>query len=168
MLSTETSYYKTSHGKISFESNATLEKIIGNSNDLRAVVDLNTGAFSIAVDLESFHGFNSQLQKEHYAENYVETQEYPDATFSGKIIEEIDLNKQGISKVRAKGNFTLHGIRINKIIPASLTVVNVNQLKIEASFQLNLTDFHIKVPRMVHKKVAENIEIKVNLLLNKS
>ena len=87
--------------------------------------------------------------------------------FTGKIIEEIDFNKPGTYAVRAKGNFDLHGIVINKIIHATLTIINGKQLKIESDFSFSLTEFSIKVPRLVHRKVAENIEIHVGIRMNK-
>ncbi len=167
LLSADANYYKTSQGNVSFESNAAQEKIIGSSDALKGLIDSRTNTFSFSVELESFNGFNSQLQKEHYAENYVESNRFPHASFSGKIIEQIDFNKPGTYTVRAKGDLSVHGIRINKIIPATLTIISATQLKIDAEFQLNLTEFQIKVPRIVHKKVAENIEIRVDLLLNK-
>ncbi len=160
-------YYKTSHGEVSFLSRATLEKIKGHSNELRGVINQRTNSFSFAVALDSFYGFNSELQKEHYSENYVESDYFPDAKFTGKIIEEIDFNKPGTYAVRAKGNFDLHGIVINKIIHATLTIINDKQLKIESDFSFSLTEFSIKVPRLVHRKVAENIEIHVGIRMNK-
>ncbi len=167
MFFNDAGFYKTAHGDVSFISRSTMEKIKSHSSDLRGVINEKSNAFSFAVSLDSFHGFNSELQKEHYAENYVESDQYPLAKFSGKIIEEISFDKPGVYNVRAKGNFDLHGIIVNKIIHATLTVINENQLNIESNFELNLTEFKIKVPRLVHKKVAENIEVHVALLMNK-
>ena len=50
---------------------------------------------------------------------------------------------------------------------AKLTVVNEKLIHISSNFLLNLKEFNIKVPRLVHKKVAENIYVEVDLDLNK-
>jgi len=50
------------------------------------------------------HGFNNPLQQEHFYDNYIEADKYPNSTFDGKIIEEIDFTKNGESIVRAKGD----------------------------------------------------------------
>ena len=62
-----------------FESNAALEKIKAKSNHLRGVVNTNNNTFSFAIQLNSFQGFNSELQLEHYNENYVESNLYKEA-----------------------------------------------------------------------------------------
>ncbi len=42
------------------------------------------------LKVNSFKGFNSALQKEHFNENYMESENFPYASFEGKIIEDID------------------------------------------------------------------------------
>jgi hypothetical protein len=46
--------------------------------------------------MQTFEGFNSALQREHFNENYIESNRFPDASFNGKIIEDIDFAKDGI------------------------------------------------------------------------
>jgi hypothetical protein len=53
--------------------------------------------------MRSFQGFNSPLQKEHFNENYVESDKFPEASFKGKIIEDQDLTVDGTYELRAKG-----------------------------------------------------------------
>jgi len=60
------------------------------------------------------------LQKEHFNENYLESDKYPEASFKGKIIEDIDLDKDGEYEVRAKGELTIHGIMQERIIKANI------------------------------------------------
>ena len=50
------------------------------------------------------------MQKEHFNENYLESDKYPDATFAGKIIEDVDFTKNNTITVRAKGILTIHGV----------------------------------------------------------
>lgn len=159
--------YEAENGRVSFESKATLEKIVATSDDLRGMIDAGNNTFRFSVRLDSFHGFNSNLQKIHYNENYVESDQYPNAVFSGKIIEEVNFDKPGSQVVRAKGNFSLHGITLTKIIPARLTITQGGQINVESDFGLNLTEYRVKIPRLVHKKVAQEIKIHVAISLNK-
>ena len=75
--------------------------------------------FSLKVDVHSFQGFNSPLQKEHFNENYLESDKYPVASFTGKIIEDVDLSADGAYELRTKGTITIHNIPQERIIKAS-------------------------------------------------
>src|SRR5262245_61282426 len=77
---------QTSRGEIGFTSNAALEIISASSDKVRGIIDPSTGQFAFVVDIRTFNGFNSELQRQHFYENYMETEKYPSARFSGKII----------------------------------------------------------------------------------
>lgn len=162
------SNYTCKDGRVSFTSNTSLELIRGHSKSLRGVFDANTNEFSFAVRMNSFKGFNSTLQADHFEENFVESSKYPEAFFSGHLIENINFSKLGDYKVRAKGRFKLHGIEKDFILPAMLHIVSNNEIRVDCEFKLNLPDFNIKIPRLVHKKLAEEIQISVNCILKKS
>src|SRR5688500_18189253 len=94
--------YTCKDGHTKFTSEAPLELIKAQSDKTTGVLDCSTKNVAFSIDVESFDGFNSGLQKEHFRENYMETEKYPKATFKGKIIEDIDFSKQGSTSVRAK------------------------------------------------------------------
>ncbi|HMQ63788.1 MAG TPA: hypothetical protein PKE06_24100, partial [Flavilitoribacter sp.] len=60
----------TETGKISFKSDAPLELIEAASNELKGVIDPGRNGFAFSVNIQSFQGFNSPLQREHFNENY--------------------------------------------------------------------------------------------------
>jgi hypothetical protein len=64
-------YWKCTNGKISFNSNAPLELINAKSDNLKAVIDPATGKFEFSVQNNTFKGFNSALQQEHFHESYM-------------------------------------------------------------------------------------------------
>jgi polyisoprenoid-binding protein YceI len=166
-FATDAAYFKTSNGMVIFESNAALEKIKAKSNHLRGVVNTNNNTFSFAIQLNSFQGFNSELQLEHYNENYVESNLYKEATFKGNIIENVNWLAKGKYHVRAKGLFGLHGEQKIETIQATIEHLDETTCTISANFSLNLSDYNIKIPRIVHKKLAENIDIQINATLKK-
>src|SRR5687767_1384408 len=82
--------FNTNKGVISFKSNADLELISGFSENVRGLLDVNSYQFAFTIDVNSFKGFNNELQREHFLEKYMEVDKYANAYFSGKIIEQID------------------------------------------------------------------------------
>lgn len=155
-----TQNFNTSKGTISFRSDAPLELITASSNEIRGKLDTAKRVFAFTVKLRSFNGFNSPLQKEHFNENYMESKQYPDAFFSGKIIEDIDFSKNGTYTVRAKGNLTIHGVPQERIIKSTITVSN-GTLQIKSNFTVQLSDHNIPIPKVVHEKLASEISVEV-------
>ena len=156
--------YVCKTGSIKFVSEAPLELIKAQSTKATGVIDLATKNVAFSIDIDSFDGFNSGLQKEHFRENYMETGKYPKATFKGKIIEDVDLTKDGVYTVRAKGNFMIHGTEKEQILKAKLTV-KAGTILVESSFEVLLDDHDIKVPKIVNQKIASVIGVEVSALL---
>lgn len=158
------SLYNTKNGKINFVSDAPLEIIKASSGKLAGILNTKDKSFVFKVSMRSFNGFNSPLQKVHFNENYIESDKYPDAKFKGKIIEDINFRKDGTYKVRAKGKFSIHGVQQSKTIRCKLTIKG-KEIKISATFKVNLEDHDIKIPTIVNQKLAEVITVKIKTSL---
>ncbi len=148
-------------GKVKFLSDAPLEMIKAESNQLTGIVDMAESKFAFSVRLKSFDGFNSALQKEHFHENYMESDKYPTLTYAGKLLDKPDLTSDGMYEVRSKGNFIIHGINKERILKNKIIVQN-GRVSIESSFTIFLLDYNITIPRIVHKKIAEEIQISLS------
>ncbi len=151
-----------SKGKISFLSDAPLEKIEASTNKIKGVITLHDQKLAFKLEISSFQGFNSPLQREHFNENYMQSQQYPDAQFTGKIIEEVDWSKDGVYPVRVKGQLTLKGITAEKIIKGTISI-DKGQIRIQSEFGVLLSDYEIKIPKVVFQKIAEEILLTVDL-----
>lgn len=151
-------------GVTRFTSEAPLELIKASSDKTSGALDTKTKNVAWSVDVSTFEGFNSALQKEHFQENYMETEKYRNATFKGKIIEDFDLTKNGTFTVRAKGTFNIHGTEKEKIVKVQITVNNKLVL-VESKFEVPLEDHNIRIPKVVNQKIASVImvEVKANL-----
>ena len=88
--------FTASKGTIIFWSDAPLELIKASSNQLKGIFNAEQKQFAFTLNVNTFKGFNSPLQQEHFNENYLESTKYPRASFEGKIIEDIDLKRDGI------------------------------------------------------------------------
>jgi len=157
--------YKTANGVISFISNAPLEVISAKSSKMEGLVDAQSLTFAFSVPIQSFEGFNNGLQRQHFYENYLETNKYPVATFSGKIIEHIDVSKPGTYQVRAKGQLNIHGRVKERILKVDI-ISTGNDIKVSSAFMVPLVDHEIEVPRIVNQKIAQEIEVNVQATLS--
>jgi polyisoprenoid-binding protein YceI len=148
-------------GKVKFDSEAKLEVIKAESNKLSGVIDGSNKNFAFSVSIESFQGFNSDLQREHFNENYMESHKFKTGEFKGKITDAIDLTKPGTYNVKAKGTLNIHGVKKDRTIDARVTVKN-KEIKVESDFDVPLSDHKIKVPSVVNQKIASVIKVHID------
>jgi hypothetical protein len=153
-------------GNISFKSEAPLELIQAKSTELKGLILSTDLTYAFTVNNSSFKGFNSALQEEHFNENYMESNKFPRSTFKGKIVDPIDFSKDGKYEVRAKGKLQIHGIEKDRIIK-SVVEVKGNMLIIASKFTVLLEDYDISIPKVVHQKIAEEINIEVKATFEK-
>jgi polyisoprenoid-binding protein YceI len=152
--------FGTNTGTINFHSDAPLELITATSKELRGKVDTEKKNFAFIIKINSFNGFNNPLQREHFNENYLESDKYPNASFTGKIIEDIDFSTDGNYSVRAKGNLLIHGVPQERIIKCEL-IVKKSMITIKSNFTVLLADHNIAIPKIVHEKLASEIKVEV-------
>ena len=150
--------YSIEKGGINFTSNAQLELIKASSDKVQGLLDPTTNQFAFTVDIKSFQGFNSALQREHFNEKYMESEKFPRARFSGKIIETLDFTQSGTHEVRAKGELEIHGVKQTRIIKSKV-VIKDGHIDIESKFMVPLSDHNITIPNIVSQKIATEIEV---------
>jgi len=153
--------YTIYKGSVSFRSDAPLELIQASSSELKGLIQTDTKQFAFSIKIKSFMGFNSALQKEHFNENYLESDKFPDATFSGKIIEDVDFANDNTSTVRAKGILTIHGVPQERIIKSNITIKD-GMISLSSDFTVLLADHNIPIPKVVHEKLASEIKVAIN------
>jgi len=146
-----TGVYVIKKNLVTFHSNTEAELIKASSDQLRGIIDSDKRIFAFSVAMKTFNGFNSPLQKEHFNENYMESEKFPTATFSGHIIEEDDFTK---------GKFNIHGIEQERIMQGDLIVKN-GIIKLACNFTVFLAEHDIKIPRIVHEKLASEIKVEI-------
>lgn len=159
--------FAVSTGSITFRSDAPVELIKATSKQLKGIFNAEKKQFAFTIIVNTFKGFNSPLQEEHFNENYLETDKYPRASFEGKIIEDIDITRDGNYSIRAKGNLSVHGVVQERIIKCDLSIKN-NMVSVKSNFTVLLADHNITIPKVVHEKLASEIKIEVKAdLINK-
>ena len=159
-------YYRMEDGVIHFKPDAPLELIEASSNNLRGLINPKDNTFAFAIKINTFQGFNSPLQREHFNENYMESRKYPEATFSGRIIEGVDLSQPGKYTIRAKGKLNIHGVEQERIIKSEV-VSSDGHLGLTSSFTVLLEEHNISIPKIVYQKIAEEIQVEIRATLLK-
>ena len=152
--------YQTKSGTITFESSVpSFEEVKATNNKVTAILKDDGTIASLALT-KAFR-FKIALMEEHFNENYLESDVYPKSTFIGKVIQ----NKNG--DVTVKGKLTMHGITKEIIANGSLSQDN-EIVTIFSEFSVKLEDYEIDIPKIVMYKIAEEIEIKVNIELKQN
>lgn len=110
----------------------------------------------IIVPIKSF-SFQKKLMQEHFNENYLESDQYPNATFKGKLLD-WNGSTTGETDARAKGTMEIHGVEQEMTIKGILDYSD-EELSLEAVFPIKLADYNIKIPKAVFYKIAEEVEV---------
>lgn len=148
-------------GYVSFFSTAPMEDIKAESKQVVTIFDIKEGKIVASMLMRSFN-FRKALMQEHFNENYVESHQYPKASFTGTVtnIDDVDLTKEGKYSLDVTGEITLHGVTKPLKLKADVVVAG-GSLQVKAVFPLTVKDFKIEVPRLVVDNIAEVVEVTV-------
>lgn len=152
-------------GSVDFISVAPLETIEASSDKLKGLLDLENQTFAFVLPVQSFEGFNSPLQQEHFNERYLETKKYPRIEFSGKMIGMEDCVPPCKKIIYAKGKLNLHGVTRVRTIPVSIERLD-KIINATADFKVPLYDFNITLPKLLESKIATEIAVHVEVVFN--
>lgn len=157
--------YMTKNGHISFFSSTPMEDIEAHNKQVNSAIDTKTGDFVFKVLIKSFE-FEKALMQEHFNENYMESHEYPNSTFQGKVtnIADIDFEKDGEYEADIEGKLTIHGVT-KEISEKGKFIVKKNEVQGLAKFVISPEDYDIKIPSAVASNIAETIEVSVDVKL---
>jgi hypothetical protein len=156
--------YMTKTGVISFFSASIMEDIEARNNKVAAVLDLTTGQLAFAVPIREFQ-FKRTLMQEHFNENYMESEKYPKATFTGQIVNAAQVAKQLLTasqNVEVEGQMTMHGVS-RKVAVSGTLQQRDGQLVVFAYFNIAPADYAIDVPLLVREHIAKSVSVRVNL-----
>ena len=99
--------------------------------------------------------------EEHFNENYMDTDKYPYGILKGKIIEDVDLTKEGKYSVTVEGTMDVHGVSK----PRKFTGVIENKggrLFIDAEFMLPVADHKIDIPNDKLSNISQIIKVTIH------
>ena len=152
--------YKLTSSDVSFFSEAPLENIEAHNDQTTSLFDVATGEIAFLVPIKGFQ-FKKSLMQEHFNENYMESDKYPNGTFKGKV-SGYDPEKSGKQTAVAEGDLTLHGVTRKVRIEGTLQLQS-GKANLNATFPVKLADHDIEIPQVVFYNIAEVVEVTVQL-----
>ena len=117
--------YLTRSGQVKFFSSAPMENIEAVTNKALSIIDLAKGQIAVDMLMKSFE-FEKKLMQEHFNENYLESDKYPKAKFSGtfEVDDYLKTMREGVYEVKVTGEIDIHGVK------KSLTTQYYNRLSV--------------------------------------
>jgi len=154
--------FMTRNGFVGFYSKTSMEDIKAENNQVYAVIDAGKKNIAFTILLKSF-SFPKELMQEHFNENYVESDKYPKAVFTGTFTGDVNAAKDGVYPVTVHGSLNLHNVSKTVETPATIEVRG-GVLIGHAQFKIKPEDYNISIPSVVRDKIERdlNVEVKIN------
>jgi len=148
------------NGYVRFFSTTPIENIEGICQTAVSTLDLDSGKVAIK-SRNTTYLFPDKLMQEHFNENYMESDKYPLASFSG-VVTRLDRPALEAGKqipVTIEGDLDVHGVKKHYVVPGVLQKAADGSYKGETKFTVGIADHGIKIPTLVVAKIAESMEI---------
>lgn len=151
--------YKSTVGTIKFYSEELLEDITAINKNVKSIFDRESGHIVFSLPITGFD-FAKSLMQEHFNEKYLESEKYPKATFKGTITG-YQVNTKN-PDVEAEGELEIHGVKQKIKVGGSLDFIG-EKLVLHTVFMIKLVDYNIRVPKLMFQKIAEEIEVTIDI-----
>lgn len=157
---------------VRFISKATIEDFDGVTERIDGYVLLGDGGlapgategseFYLEVDLASLDT-GIGLRNRHMRDNYLETDRFPYAVFSGRFASVEEVGNGGY-RVVGEGDFTVHGVARRMEIPCDVAPAG-RGYRARCAFQVLLSDFDIEIPKVMFMKLANEIRVELDFTM---
>jgi len=142
-------------------SEAPLENIEAVSKKAVSAINTEENSLYFEVPIQSLD-FEKDLMEEHFNENYIESDKYPTAKYNGNFMGDIKWDTPGIYEVTVKGVLELHGVEQERTDKGTIAIAEDGTISSNAVFNVKCVDHKIKIPKLVIKNIAEEIEVTVS------
>ncbi|MEY8020987.1 YceI family protein [Muriicola sp. SD30] len=151
--------FRTETGEIQFDASTPMEDIYAVNRKVNFALTAE-GEIAVLLLVKEFD-FKRKLMQEHFNENYIESDKYPKAYLTGNLV---NFNPEDISEepitYALNGDLTLHGV--TRPIDTELIINREGSfLVLQTEFTIKTEDHKIKVPRILFKKVAKEVRVRV-------
>ena len=152
----------TKAGVIEIFSETPLFTIEAINKNVASILNIENGEVVASTLVRSFD-FEEALVEEHFNENYMESHDYPKATFKGVIDDftSIDLNKDALYNLTITGDLTIHGTSVKIKEPVKIGVKN-KKISGNTDFVVSLKAHKIKIEDLYKNRIKDEIELKVH------
>ena len=152
----------TNEGETIFDgSKESFEPIKATNNSSVSIIDAENGNIAALIYIKDFD-FRLGLMQEHFNENYMESNKFPKSTFEG-VIQNFNFEKleNNYTNFNIEGEIEIKGVKKNISTVARIKKTD-DGIDLNTSFNIKLSDYKIKIPRLVFKKIDENVVVNLN------
>ncbi|MFL9482426.1 YceI family protein [Chitinophagaceae bacterium LWZ2-11] len=153
--------YKSRDGYLTFNPNKdqSHKDYAAASKEATSVLKVETTEVALLVPMKTFH-FNNALLEEHFNDNYLQSDKFPNASYKGKLIgfTKDMLAKDGVYNLTSEGQVTLHGVTKNFKSTAKLEVKG-KVATFTCDFPIKAEEYNINIPGIVKPKLADQTPI---------
>ena len=152
----------TNVGETIFDgSKESFEPIKATNNNSVSIIDTDNGNIAALIYIKDFE-FRLGLMQEHFNENYMYTSKFPKSTFEG-VIQNFNFEKleNNYTNFIIEGEIEIKGVKKN-ISTVAFIKKTVEGIDLNTNFNIKLSDYDIKIPRLVFKKIDENVKVSLN------
>jgi polyisoprenoid-binding protein YceI len=143
---------------VSFFSHASIEDIAAKTTKATSIFNEATSEIVFVIPIKEFE-FEKALMKEHFNEKYMQTEKFAKSTFQGKLTG-YQSSANGEQAAHAIGKLTIHGV--TKEVDLVGTVQNAEgNIVMKSKFIVKLEDYKIKIPTLLWKNIAEQVEVTI-------
>ncbi|MDB5202194.1 MAG: YceI family protein [Ferruginibacter sp.] len=154
----------TTSATVSFDATTSLDALPKAENKtVIALVDTKKGDVAFEAAVKSFSFSNPKIQEHFNSKGWMNSDEFPQASFKGKIVNPsaVNFKKDGTYTADVAGDLTLHGVT-KPVTTKATFVVTGKTFTAASSFVIKLEDYDVKGGAIGAGKVAKEPTISVS------
>lgn len=156
--------YITTTGEVHFNASTPLEDIDATNSRVHAVLKEDAGEIAAILLIKDF-GFRRKLMQEHFNENYMESDRYPKAYFTGKLLRfSPEQSAPEAGSLKVQGSLTIHGVT-NSVETSASMARNGDTIYFTTELLIAPEDYGIRVPKILFRKIAQEVQVAIRFEL---
>lgn len=148
-------------GTVTFYSEAPLENIEAVHSGVNAILNTSTNEVAFIISIRGFK-FAKELMQEHFNEKYMESDQYPKATYKCIILDTMNWSVPGTYTVTSAGTFNLHGVE-KEITEKGTFTISAGKINLQSEFKIAIADYNISIPKLLFQNIADTVLVKLNV-----
>jgi polyisoprenoid-binding protein YceI len=126
-------------------------------------IDFTSGNVAFEAAVKNFNFSNPKIQEHFNNANWMNSDQYPKFTYTGKIdnVKKIKINKDGVYKAKVSGTMTIKGVSRPVEAKGTATVTG-GKIMVAAELKIKLEDFGITGQPIEAGKVAKEPKVTVS------
>ncbi len=153
----------TTSAIINFDATTSIDKLPKAENKTAiASLDTKTGKLAFEVTIKNFAFSNPRIQEHFNAAGWMNSDQFPTATFAGSItnLSAVNFAKDGTYAVTVKGELIMHGV--TKPVEANGSIkVSGKTINASSDFSVKLEDYGVTGGAIAAGKVSKEPKISV-------